>query len=72
MDLHRLTREFFEATDDAERGRFLETLFQVAEAHGGKSHVEIEEVRKIARMLHLSHRDFISAKLKDRLESPDA
>ncbi len=63
MELHRLTREFFEATDDAERERFLETLFQVAEAHGGKSHVETEEVRKIARMLHMAHRDFISAKL---------
>jgi len=72
MELHRLTREFFEATDDTERMQFLETLFQVAEAHGGTSHVEIEEVRKIAKMLHLSHRDFISAKLKDRRESPDA
>ena len=66
MDLHRLAREFFEGTTNEEREKFLEALFDVAEAHDGKSHGEIEEVRRIAKMLHLSHGDFIRAKLKDK------
>jgi uncharacterized tellurite resistance protein B-like protein len=65
LDLHRITRAFFDSTDHEERSRFLEVLFAVAEAHDGKSHDEIEEVRKIARMLRVSHGDFIRAKLKD-------
>jgi uncharacterized tellurite resistance protein B-like protein len=65
MDLHRLTREFFEATDPEERSRFIEALFDVAGSHEGTSHEEIEAVRSIAKMLLVSHKDFIRAKLKD-------
>jgi len=64
MDLHRLTREFFEATSHEQRCEFLEVLFAVAKAHGDISHDETEEIRRISRMLHVSHRDFIDAKLK--------
>ncbi len=64
MDLHRLAREFFEATNQEERRRFIEVLFAVADAHDGTSHEEIEEVRRISKSLLVSHREFIQAKTK--------
>ncbi|MFP3855320.1 MAG: TerB family tellurite resistance protein [Anaerolineales bacterium] len=63
LDLYRLTREFYEATDRDQRLHFLEVLFQVAAADGQATHEEIEEIRRITRTLKLSHRNFINAKL---------
>lgn len=63
LDLYRLTREFYEATDRDQRLHFLEVLFQVAAADGRATHEEIEEIRRITRTLKLSHRNFIDAKL---------
>ena len=63
LDYHHLTREFFDCTSVEERKKFLKCLFQIANASEKTSYEETEEIRKIARSLKLSHRDFIEAKL---------
>jgi uncharacterized tellurite resistance protein B-like protein len=64
LDFFRLTRCFFESTTGVERERFLDALFAVASADEDISFDETEEIRKIARGLKLSHRQFIDAKMK--------
>ncbi|MDF1499446.1 MAG: TerB family tellurite resistance protein [Anaerolineales bacterium] len=68
LDFFRLSREFFEATSRPERKRFVEALFQIGYSDGELSHEENEEIRRIAKGLKLSHREFIDAKL---LSKPD-
>jgi len=63
LDYFRLARGFFECTTLDERRDFLKCLFQIANACGKTSYEEIEQIRKIAGSLKLSHRDFIDAKL---------
>lgn len=63
LDYFRLTRGFFECTDIAERKDFLKCLFKIANASGKTSYDEMEEIRRVANSLKLSHRDFIEAKL---------
>jgi uncharacterized tellurite resistance protein B-like protein len=64
LDYFRLTRQFSTNTTEDERVRFLDVLFAVADADGRVSHDEIEEIRRIARSLNLTHKQFIGAKLK--------
>jgi len=64
LDYFRLTRQFSTSTTEDERVRFLDVLFAVADADGRVSHEEIEEIRRIARSLNLTHKQFIGAKLK--------
>lgn len=64
LDRYRLVREFADACTYEERADFLNVLFAVAAADGLASFREIEEIRKIAENLKLSHQDFITAKLK--------
>jgi uncharacterized tellurite resistance protein B-like protein len=64
LDYYRLSREFFESTKEAERVRFLDALFTVAAADGLVSHQEMEEIRTIATVLKLTHKQFIDAKLR--------
>jgi len=63
LDYFHLTREFFDCTSIDERRKFLKCLFQIANASDKTSYDETEEIRKIAKSLKLSHRDFIEAKL---------
>lgn len=63
LDGYRLSREFYEATTREARLGFLEALFHVAAADGEASHEEIEDIRRIARTLKLTHSEFIDAKL---------
>jgi len=71
-DYFRLISEFANSTTMDERGRFLEVLFSVADADGGISYDETEEIRRIANILLLPHERFIEAKLKiSRRESKD-
>ena len=72
MDYYRLTREFFENTDNDRRVGFLNVLFAVGDADGNVTNEEIEEIRTIANALRLPHKNFIDAKLtipKDRRSS---
>jgi uncharacterized tellurite resistance protein B-like protein len=64
LDFYRLTRRFFELTSEAERLRLLDVLFAVAQAGGRVSYEETEEIRTISKMLKLTHKQFIDAKLK--------
>jgi uncharacterized tellurite resistance protein B-like protein len=64
LDIYRLSREFFETTTAEQRVRFLDVLFAVADGDGRVSYEETEEIRLIAKMLKLTHRQFIDAKLK--------
>jgi len=64
LDYYRLSREFFEVTSEKERQQFLDVLFDVAGGDGFATHKEIEEIRRISKMLKLTHRQFIAAKLK--------
>ena len=63
MDYYRLTRQFFEYTNAAEREQFVEALFCVAASDGRATHEEMEEIRTIATVLKLTHAQFIAAKL---------
>ncbi len=63
LDGYRLSREFYEATNRKARLGFLEALFHVAAADGEASHEEIEDIRRIARTMKLTHSEFIEAKL---------
>jgi uncharacterized tellurite resistance protein B-like protein len=64
LDFYRLCRQFFEHTSREERLHFLDVLFSVAAGDGQATYQEIEEIRSISKMLKLSHRQFIEAKLK--------
>ncbi len=63
LDYYRLSRQFFESTNEDERVRFMNVLFAVADADGRVSYEEIEEIRTIANVQKLSHKQFIDAKL---------
>ncbi len=64
MDFYRLSRRFFEKTDEDERVRFMDVLFAVAQGDGYVSYEETEEIRTIATVQKLTHKQFIDAKLK--------
>jgi uncharacterized tellurite resistance protein B-like protein len=49
--------------DPARKKEILRALWRVAQADGRIDHYEEYYLRKVADLLHLSHRDFISAKL---------
>ena len=47
-----------------ERTEILDLLFAVATADGGLTHAELEELRAISSALHLSHKQYINAKVR--------
>jgi uncharacterized tellurite resistance protein B-like protein len=64
LDLYRLIQETRATLLPDKRKSLLEALFGIAQAEGKMTGQEIEEIRKIAYGLDLSHRQFINAKLK--------
>ena len=64
LDYYRMSRQFFESTTGEERVHFMDALFAVADGDGQVSYEEIEEIRTIATVLKLTHKQFIDAKLK--------
>jgi uncharacterized tellurite resistance protein B-like protein len=64
LDRYRLAREFAGACRHQERVEFLDVLFALAAADGMATYEEVEEIRQVARSLKLSHKEFITAKLK--------
>jgi uncharacterized tellurite resistance protein B-like protein len=63
MDYYRLAREFFVITSQDERIDFLKALFAIASQHDGVSSQETEEIRSISKLLKLTHKQFIEAKI---------
>jgi uncharacterized tellurite resistance protein B-like protein len=64
LDYYRLTREFFDSTNESERLHFLDVLFAVACSDGRVSYDEIEEIRAVSHTLKLEHKQFIAAKVR--------
>lgn len=64
IDYYYLSRSFFESTTEEERIRFLDVLFEIAAIDGFVSYNEIEEIRTIANVQKLTHKQFIDSKLK--------
>jgi uncharacterized tellurite resistance protein B-like protein len=63
-DSFRMTRELMECTTEDERRKFLDVMFAIANSDGQISYDETEEIRKIARGISLTHKDFIDSKLR--------
>jgi uncharacterized tellurite resistance protein B-like protein len=68
LDRHRLIAEYTNATTLQDRVELLDLLFGVAAADGGLTHNELEELRAISSALHLSHKQYINAKLRTKKE----
>jgi uncharacterized tellurite resistance protein B-like protein len=56
----------------AQKLELLETLWRVAQADGRIDHYEEYYIRKLADLLHLSHKDFIRTKLRITEAAPRA
>ena len=68
IDLYRFTSEINRDLEYTARVTILEILFRVACADEELSHKETEIIRKISRLLRLTHKDFIEAKIKIKNE----
>jgi uncharacterized tellurite resistance protein B-like protein len=64
LDYLRLTREFVENTNLAERSQFIDVLFEVANGDGYVTEEEIQEIYRIGRSLLLSRQTVTEAKLR--------
>ena len=64
LDLFRLMQESKATLSIPKRKRLVEASFALAQVEGKMTGAEIEEIRKIAYGLELTHREFINAKLK--------
>jgi uncharacterized tellurite resistance protein B-like protein len=66
LDRARLISEYTGNMSFDERVHLLDTLFSVAAANGNLTHAELEELRGISSGMHLSHRQYIDAKIRAR------
>lgn len=64
LDRYRLITEYAEGCTDSDRRELLDLLFMVAAADGALTHAELEELRSISSALHLSHKQYIDAKIR--------
>ena len=64
LDRSRLISEYTAQLGFDERIEVLDLLFAIAVADGGLTHAELEELRGISAAMHLSHRQYINAKLR--------
>jgi uncharacterized tellurite resistance protein B-like protein len=64
--LYEFTRLIQESFDNARKGRLIEELWRVAFADRVLEAQEEFLIRKIARLLHLPHEDFIAARQRAR------
>jgi uncharacterized tellurite resistance protein B-like protein len=68
LDGYLLASQLFDITNEEEKLHFMDVLFAVADADGGVSYEETEEIRVVATIMKLTHQQFISAKLKIPIE----
>jgi uncharacterized tellurite resistance protein B-like protein len=64
LDRARLVSEYTTNSSFDDRIALLDLLFGVAGANGSLTHAELEELRGISSAMHLSHRQYIHAKLR--------
>jgi uncharacterized tellurite resistance protein B-like protein len=63
-DLHQFTSELNRNLSHDHKLQLLEQLWRVAQADSVVHHYEEHLIRRVADLLHVSHRDFIVAKLR--------
>jgi uncharacterized tellurite resistance protein B-like protein len=63
-DLHQFTSELNRSLTHEDKLQFLEQLWRVAQADTTVHHYEEHLIRRVADLLHVSHREFIRAKLR--------
>ncbi|OPX28509.1 MAG: hypothetical protein B1H08_05775 [Candidatus Omnitrophica bacterium 4484_171] len=68
IDLYAFTSEVSPGLEYKARISIIEELFRVACADKDLDDNELETIRKISGLFHLSHRDFINAKIKVKKE----
>jgi uncharacterized tellurite resistance protein B-like protein len=66
LDRYRMINEYAGNAGLEERTEILDLLFAVAAADGGLTHPELEELRAISTALHLSHKQYINAKVRTK------
>ncbi len=64
LDNYRLASEFAHVTEYEERGQFIDVLFTIANADGGITEPEIEEISTLSNVLSLPRQRFFEAKKK--------
>jgi len=64
LDRYRMVNEYTGNATLEERTEILDLLFAVAAADGSPTHAELEELRAISSALHLSHKQYINAKIR--------
>ena len=69
VSFYEFTHTVNERLDRTQKMQLLEMLWRVARADGRIDHYEEYYIRKLADLLHLSHADFIRAKLAVTSES---
>lgn len=68
IDLYRFTHEVSEDLNYQTKISIIENLFRVACSDKELDDNELETIRKISGLFHLSHKDFIDAKIKVKKE----
>ncbi len=63
-DLHQFTSELNRTLSHEDKLHLLEQLWRVAQADESVHHYEEHLIRRVADLLHVSHREFIVAKLR--------
>jgi uncharacterized tellurite resistance protein B-like protein len=63
-DLHQFTSRLNDSLSHSEKRALMEQLWLVAHADGVVHKYEEHLIRRVADLLHLSHREFIAAKLR--------
>ena len=70
VSLYDFTQVIHRELDRTEKLQIIEELWRIAWSDGAVDPAEDHLVRKVARLLHIDHRDFIGAKLRVRDETP--
>jgi uncharacterized tellurite resistance protein B-like protein len=69
IDLHQFTQTINMLCSTEQKMKLMESIWQVIYADGRLDKHEDYLVHKLARLLHIDHKDFIAAKLKARNEA---
>ncbi|MCK5215887.1 MAG: TerB family tellurite resistance protein [Candidatus Omnitrophica bacterium] len=69
IDLHTFTREVSHGLSYPTKVEITELLFRLACVDGDLAHEEHEQIRQIAGLFQIDHKDFINAKIKVKKES---
>jgi uncharacterized tellurite resistance protein B-like protein len=69
IDLHTFTREVSQDLSYPTKVGIVELLFRLACVDGDLAHEEHEQIRQIAGLFQIDHKDFINAKIKVKKEA---